>query len=388
MTRKVLLVIVALLLLVATTTVGYLVAWYRLSETGLQSAFITDESVSERLLAEYTFPALRERTYAAQNITIESELADSTEEVHSYLFSSQLLGRNMTGQLLLPAEITSETPVIVMLRGYVPLSIYETGVGTRNAARAFARAGFITIAPDFFGYGESDPEPEDSWQGRFEKPAAVAELLTTIEEVGIPTNPDNTSFAKHRTEKIGIWGHSNGGQIALSTKVITSSPAPTTLWAPVTAPFPYSVLYFSDETEDEGRGVRLWINQLDSEYDLREFSHTQYLDGLTGPLQIHHGTNDDAALKYWSDEFIDKIEAEDERRADARVAREAELATSSATMTTEPLPDPDVRYFIYPGADHNLQPPENWSLAVTRDITFFRETLDFPASSVLDAEEE
>lgn len=365
-----------LLLLTTATAVGYFLAWYRASGHDLRSAIITKSETTELPLLEYSFPALRQKTYPARSIQIQKELETKNQDVASYLFEAKLLDRNMSGQLLIPQTVTSETPVIVLLRGYVPPESYETGVGTRNAAFAFAQAGFITLSPDFFGYGTSDPEPTDSWQARFEKPAAVIELIESIRTTGVPTRPDATALDLHRTNKIGIWGHSNGGQIALSTKVIMREPLPTTLWAPVTAPFPYSVLYFSDETADEGRGVRLWINQLDQDYDVRQFSFTQYLDGLTGPLQIQHGTNDDAALKYWSDEFIVKVESENAHREEVLKTAISETATESGAASL-PLPPTTVEYFVYPGADHNLQPANNWSQAVSRDLAFFKKTLQF-----------
>lgn len=332
-------------------------------EIPLKSPFNpTDKKQNERPLEVYTFEALRKRTYATRTIKIEKEL-DRQLEFVSYLFSYDALGKKMSGQINFPTIATEDTPVIVMIRGYVPSQMYSTGVGTRNGAAAFAKAGFITVAPDFFGYGESDPEPENSWQARFEKPIAVIELIKTIRESGVPVNENGELY---KTNKIGLWGHSNGGQIALSTLVTLEEPIPTSLWAPVTVPFPYSVLFFSDEDDDEGKGMRLWVNQLEEKYELRDFSFTQYLDGLKGPLQLHHGTADEAALKTWSDEFIQKIKLENERRADEK---------KTAEDTSQVPPAVVYNYFEYPGADHNLQPAANWQKVVDRDIAFFTQHL-------------
>jgi hypothetical protein len=46
-------------------------------------------------------------------------------------------------------------PVIVMYRGYVDQTQYSIGEGTQPSAAVFANAGFITVAPDFLGYGDS-----------------------------------------------------------------------------------------------------------------------------------------------------------------------------------------------------------------------------------------
>ncbi len=319
------------------------------SVPSLISPFIKSDDKDSHYLKKYTISALRDTTLVPSHIKIEKELSHSLL-YYSFQFSYTPLQRRMTGQINLPTVITDTTPVIIMVRGYVPKTDYTTGVGTKNAAAAFAEKGYITISPDFFGYGESDPEPEDVWQARFEKPLVLLELLASIKENGIPLAADGDI---HKPAQIGMWAHSNGGQIVLSALTISKLPIPTTLWAPVTAPFPYSILFFSDEDADEGRGARIWVNQLEKKYDLREFSFTNYLDGIQGPLQIHHGTADEAALKTWSDEFVQKVTQESKKRE-------------------QPIL---VTYFQYPGADHNLAPKDNWNKAVQRDIVFFEKYL-------------
>lgn len=314
-------------------------------------------------LLAYTIDALSQREYSVRPLTIEKILAEE-DSYTSFLFSFKPLDRKMTGVINVPTTVGVRNPVraIVLLRGYVPPEIYAPGVGTKNAAAYFAERGFITVAPDFFGYGESDPEPSDSWQARFEKPAVVIELLKTLETepLAIPNVEDGeltASSTEQSINSIGIWAHSNGGQIALTTLEILNKPIPTTLWAPVTAPFPYSILFFSDEYEDEGKTTRLWLSQFEEDYNVFDFSLTKHLNHLQGPLQLHHGTADEAALKVWSDEFVAKVDAENESRA--------EQATPSAAI--------DLTYFTYPGADHNLQPA--WATVIARDLEFFNRTM-------------
>lgn len=333
--------------------------WTEWDQVGFGGLGESERPPTELPLVQYSFERLRETTFSPADISITRELATNPE------FSTQLvtittLDKTMTGQLNLPAEITPNTPVIVMLRGYVAPNIYTTGLGTRNAAAAYARAGFITLAPDFFGYAGSDPEPEDSWQARFEKPVIVAEILEGVRSGGVPTLAE-----RHTTSQIGLWGHSNGGQIGLSVLEILQEPIPATFWAPVTAPFPYSILFFSIDHEDEGRGMRLWVHQLESLYNLQEFSITRYVDGLRGPLMIHHGSGDEAALNAWSSSFAQLVRTENAQR-------ETWNSTASAALARpEPIP---FTYHVYPGADHNLQP--GWNIVVERDIAFFRTYLD------------
>ncbi|HYD35389.1 MAG TPA: hypothetical protein VD999_04945 [Vitreimonas sp.] len=382
-----------------------LATWWYFSRTTsaipLTTPFSNPPAVKELPLLKYTLSNLRTRTYHPSTLTIEKVLSTNPDST-ALLFSYTTLAKKMSGQVTVPtAVLLSEESdhtlkTIVMLRGYVPLEIYETGVGTRNAAAAFAKAGYLTVAPDFFGYGESDPEPSDSWQARFEKPIIVVELLKTLQTqtLTIPepiitelkTNhqttdlsaatPDTGTKAKVlEVDSLGLWGHSNGGQIALTTLEVLNERLPTTLWAPVTAPFPYSILFFSDESDDEGKATRKWLAQFEADYDVFDFTLTQHLQWLQGPLQIHHGTADEAALQVWSTEFIDKIELENKRRSQAKKAQatlsaEVSPSPSPTTSSLEPI---EIEYHVYPGADHNLQP--GWATVVERDITFFAKHL-------------
>ena len=328
-------------------------------DTPLLSPFVDRGLIKKDLpLLQYTIPNLKTRRYAPSTITLEKTINETTDYI-SFLFSYISNQQKITGQLNLPKKASlnpdKPNPVIVMIRGYVPLENYTTGIGTKNAAALFAENGYITIAPDFLGYGSSDPEPKDTWEARFIKPIQIVELLTTIRAQSTVEfkSLEKNYKATLDSEQIGIWAHSNGGQIALTTLEILEQPIPTTLWAPVTVPFPYSVLFYTDEMVDEGRSTRLWLAESEKNYDSREFSLTQYLSSLTGPIQLHHGITDEAALKTWSDEFVAKINKINESRKN----------TDKEEI--------EINYFTYPNTDHNMVP--NWNVVIKKDLQFFND---------------
>lgn len=309
-------------------------------------------------LQKYAISKLSELPRSPSALRIVKEL-NSTSTYTAHLFTWTTQEKVMTGQILLPRPFTEKnTKAIVLLRGYVPEATFETGVGTKNVAAVFAQNGYITIAPDFFGYGGSDPEPLDTWQARFEKPLIVMELIESLTKVGI----QDTDTPPIRPTHIGMWAHSNGGQIALALLEAFQLEIPTTLWAPVSAPFPYAIQFFSDELEDEGKAQRKWISLFEADYDVFDFSITQHLARLKAPLQLHHGELDDAAPIAWSDEFVEKLTA-------------AHTATDSAVSIPYPI-----TYFRYAGTDHNLQPKTSWNTAIQRDLTFFAKTLSATAA--------
>ena len=237
----------------------------------------------------------------------------------------------VTGQVNLPAGDEKEYPLILMIRGYIDQELYETGIGTKPAAAYFSENGFITIAPDFLGYGGSSHESDNIYETRFQTYTTVLSILNSLE------------FIKEWNKKdLFIWAHSNGGQIALTTLAITGDEIPTTLWAPVTATFPYSILFYTNESPDEGKYIRSELSKFEDLYDASLFSFTNFPERINAPLQIHQGTADDAIPVEWTESFVAKMRAIEK----------------------------EVEYFEYPGADHNLRP--DWDRVVIRDIDFFK----------------
>ena len=316
-------------------------------------------------LLVYSLPALKATPTTADTITLEKIITTGQTSL-SVLFSYQVMGKKISGLANFPTTAPAWGGIL-MLRGWAPVQNYQSGTGTKNAGLFLAQNGLLTFAPDFLGYGQSDPPPADVLQARFEKPLQVKQLLTNLQQGKIVCHSEVAGSELPLLEQIcnqnklptlpwGMWAHSNGGQIALSTLEITQDAYPTTLWAPVSVGFPYSVLFFTDEEADEGKNSRAFIAQFESKYNSDDFSHSRHLDWLPPglKLQLHHGSGDEAALISWSDEFQQKITQENAHRAKA-----AQI---------------ELTYYRYPGANHNLQP--HWQQVVERDVDFFRQHLE------------
>lgn len=284
-------------------------------------------------LLKYTFNNLQQYIPQPSLIQLENTLEENPQFT-SYLFSYTSQQKLITGQLNIPTGATPSAgfPAILMIRGFIEPEVYETGMGTKKAAAYFANNGFITIAPDFLGYGSSDMPANDVIEARIEKPLHVIDLLASLK-----TQPHINS------DKIGLWGHSNGGQITLSVLEITGISIPTTLWAPVSKPFPYSILYYTDQFDDQGKALRQVIADFEDNYNVFDYSIDKYWHQITAPLQIHQGTSDPDVSLDWTNQLVEVLEEE----------------------------DIDVSYFVYRGADHNLRP--SWSAVVNRDLVFFQE---------------
>lgn len=285
-------------------------------------------------LTPYSFDNLKKRQYFPSEIKME-EILREEESYTSHLFSYSAEGKRITGMANIPKE-EGQLPVAILLRGWVDEKEYYTGKGSDRMANFLAENGFITLAPDFLGYGDSAPAFPDMLQTRFFRPITVISLLESL-----------NSLEKADQEKVVMWGHSNGGQIALSVLEITGRNIPTSLWAPVSAPFPESILHYVGELEDKGEMVKKIIAEFKEEYDPLQYSMTTYLEEIKAPLIIHQGTADEAIPLEWTEDLVKQLR----------------------NLNTE------VTYYQYPGENHNFH-YGGAPIARNRDLNFFKKSLE------------
>lgn len=287
-------------------------------------------------LAKYSINNLSETNINPVKINIGQKIkSDPAYNVHEFHinFDPAVNSGNLkkvTGLINIP-EGTGPFPIVVMYRGYVDKSIYYPGISTSRVSAELAKNGFITVAPDFLGYAGSDLEADNIFETRFQSYTTALTLLKSLNSV--------SSWDK---KNIFIWGYSNGGQIALTMLEITKENYPTVLWAPVSKPFPYSILYFTDEASDSGKFLRHETSIFESDYNSDDFSLTNYFDWINAPIQLNQGTNDEAVPLAWS-----------------------ELLNKSLTSIGK-----DVEYITYPGTNHNMTP--GWNEATLNMLKFYK----------------
>ncbi len=294
-------------------------------------------------LIKYTIENLTSAKFEPSQIEIGDVLKDDSGFVSRY-FYFDVSGRRVSGQINYP-KVPGTYPVIVMNRGYIDRETYKTGDGTRRSGEVFAKNGFITVAPDFLGYGQSDMPSGSPLEERFQTYITSATLLESVGNLNSALLEADTNV-KVDPEKIGIWGHSNGGQISLTVLEATGATYPTVLWAPVSKPFPYSILYYTDDIDDHGKMLRKVVSDFEKDYDSEKYSLTNYLDRINAPIQIHQGGADEAVPVKWSDDLVKILKEKDK----------------------------DITYFTYPGDDHNFA-RGSWQTVVERNIEFFKEEL-------------
>jgi uncharacterized protein len=273
------------------------------TETGIPSPIPvltkapTSTPTVDELIFPYTIEGLRQHQYEGGKIHIRSRL-DENESFTTYLIDYPSDGLTITGIMQIPSG-EGPFPVIVLNHGFFTRSQFNSGDGTDRAAAFLAKHGYITLAPDYRSWGESDVGASFFYSGLA---IDVINLLNAI-----------PSIPQADPERIGMWGHSMGGGVTMKVLVVDPRVKAAVLYSPVSAD-QVDVIYrwgmgcFGDIARGEqviGCNSSDVIPEtlpldLQSAYrfaagdieTLKKISPINYLGSIEAPIQIHYGTED------------------------------------------------------------------------------------------------
>jgi len=288
---------------------------------------------------------MRMQNYPGSDIVVQSELERGANYRRYYAWYESE-GLKIYGLLTIPDGEMPEGgwPAIVFNHGYIPPDVYRTTERYIAYVDRLARSGYVVYRIDYRGHDRSEGEAS----GAYGSPAYTIDVLNAV-----------ASLKKHpqvNPEKIGMWGHSMGGYLTLRSMVITDDVKVGVIWAGVVASYP-DLIYnwrrtgsFTPSPSSRGRGWRTrWIEQYGTPEDNPEFwaavSANTYVADLSGPLQLHHGTNDEDVPLAFS----------------IRLAEEVRTVGGIADLYT------------YEGDNHNIS--KYFTTAMDRTIVFFDQYL-------------
>ena len=269
----------------------------------------------EELIFPYTIDGLRQHEYQSGKIHIRSTLLE-TDKFTSYLIDYPSDGLTITGVMQIPNG-DGPFPVIIMNHGFFSRSVYSSGDGTDRSSAFLAEHGYITLAPDYRSWGDSDIGNSFFYSG------LVIDVINLLNAV--------PSIPQADPARIGMWGHSMGGGVTLKVlTVIGGRAAQSGSEGRVENSIRAAVLYstvsadmldvinrwgpgcFGDIAEGEQIigcnssdviSLDLPLNAQDaylfavSDGDtLKKISPIHHLDSVTMPVQIHFGTEDGKTL--------------------------------------------------------------------------------------------
>lgn len=288
---------------------------------------------------------MRQQGYPGSEIVIEETLEPGAN-FNRYIASYQSEGLKIYALLTVPfgERPHGGWPVIVFNHGYIPPEQYRTTERYVAYVNGFARNGYIVFRPDYRGHGNS----EGTARGSYGTPDYTIDVLNAIAAIKNLSDADR--------ERIGMWGHSMGGHITLRSMVTSGEIKAGVIWAGVVASYPDLIERWhhpSDgtptRTPDPNRRRGRWRQELLNTYgspeDNAEFwasiSANSYLEDLSGPVQLHHGT------------------------ADTSVPIEFSTALYKQIQDVGGI----VEFYVYEGDNHNLA--NSFSAAMQRSIVFF-----------------
>ena len=170
---------------------------------------------------------MRQQTYAGSALTIEATLTwgpGFQRFIVSYLSEGNKIYAYMT--VPLGERPPTGWPVIIFNHGYINPEIYRSTERYEYYVEGFAQNGYIVFRSDYRGHGNSEGEAV----GSYSSPAYTVDVLNGM--AAVKTYPDADP------NRIGMWGHSMGGQITLRAMVVSQEIKAGVIWAGVVGSYP------------------------------------------------------------------------------------------------------------------------------------------------------
>jgi uncharacterized protein len=218
--------------------------------------------------------ALRQREYPGGDFTIEKTLPNGTN-YRQFIASYRSEGLKIYGLLTVPLSQRPANgfPAIIFVHGYIPPKEYSTTGNYPSYQATLAKAGYVTFKPDLRGHGTSEGEPVNA---HFSEKYVV----DTMHAIAYLKNYQDVD-----QDRIGYWGHSNGGEIGLRTVLISPDIKAAAFWAGVVGSYEDMFETYVDKIP--------FLKDIDKNPLVRDgIEPYNYLDEITIPIALYHGTAD------------------------------------------------------------------------------------------------
>lgn len=289
----------------------------------------------------------RKKAYPGSEITtIESNGIYNSHEQFIVTYMSE--GLKIRGLLAIPSgqKPPQGWPAIIFNHGYIPPEEYRTNERYVAYFNSFADNGYVVFKPDYRGHGQSEGQPT----GAYFSDGYITDVMNAFKS--IQKHPDVNA------KKVGMWGHSMGGFLTLRAMVLTPEIQAGVVWGGVVSSYQdMYTLWWSNPNRErwqpsgrERNTSRTSREEITKQYGLpaphssfwRAISANSFVENMSGPIQIHHGTAD-LTVPWQISESLKK----------------------DLDKAKKPY-----EYYLYEGADHNLSSPA-FELAIQRSIEFF-----------------
>jgi len=293
-------------------------------------------------------PVMRQQEYPGSELVIEQTL-ETGDNYDRFVVSYLSEGHKIYALLTIPQGDPPETgwPIIMFNHGYIPPAQYRTTERYVDYVDGFARNGYVVFRSDYRGHGFS----EGKATGGYSSPAYTVDVLNGLTSVQQYPGVD--------PDRVGMWGHSMGGHITVRAMVVTDTIKVGVVWAGVVVSYPDLLTRWRRNpnqptpTPNPNSNRGRWRYEIMEIYGSPEenptfwnsISANSYLEDLSGPIQIHHGTADSSVPVEFATILHDELQT---------IGHPNEL-------------------YIYEGDNHNLS--LSFNLAMERSIAYFDQVL-------------
>jgi uncharacterized protein len=282
--------------------------------------------------------ALKAKSYPGSAIVVDTTLSPGPG-YNRYIVSYQSDGLTLNGLLTVPtgAKPAGGWPVILLNHGYIPPTEYSTEQSYAGIVAPLAEAGYIVFKPDYRGHANSPGTPHQPYVA----PDYVIDSLNAL--ASIKQYPDANP------DKVGVWGHSMGGNITLHELVLNHGFKAAVLMAGVVGSYRDILDWFAHRV---ATGVLTTQNDQETDQLLQQMvaAHgtpqanpgywnaidpTYFVSDITTPVLIQVGSADPVVPPTFSKELT------------------AQLRGAGKSVS----------FHLYPGADHNMSPDTGAAMA-------------------------
>ncbi|AHB40281.1 MAG: hypothetical protein UV83_C0001G0311 [candidate division WWE3 bacterium GW2011_GWE2_43_18] len=287
---------------------------------------------------------------------IEEELTDGSN-YKRYIASYASEGNKVYGLLTVPKETPPDKgfPAIVFNHGYIPPTQYVTTQNYASYVDYLAKNGFVVFKIDFRGNGRSEGDPS----GSYFSSAYTIDAVSAVKSL--------QKYDVINAEKIGMWGHSMGGNVVLRSMLVSEGIKAGVIWAGAVYSYADFAKYgISDNSyvhkpyetregrQEQNREISAEVQKIKTEPDKIDFSNdfwsaislTKNIKYLSGALQIHHAIDDNVV--------------------NIGYTRDLEEVLKNAGK--------DYSVYEYEGGGHNIVFPY-YDIAMQRTVEFYKEKL-------------
>ncbi|NGO13279.1 S9 family peptidase [Streptomyces sp. HC44] len=284
-----------------------------------------------------SIPGLIARKHQGSDLRLGAVRA-RTGSYTSYTVTYEANGLTISGLMNIPRG-KGPFPALVLAHGYIDPAVYTTGRGLAREQDLLARNGYVVLHTDYRNHAGSGKDPDNDVDLRLGYTEDVIGAVMALRSSGRPEIDG---------DRIGLLGRSMGGGVVYNTLVVAPGLVDAAVvFAPVSSRPAENLDHFQRR---EGDPVVAEIEaKHGSPKENPEFweqaSPLTYVDRVTEPLLLHHGTADDTCPIAWSERTVAEFEAAGK----------------------------DVEFVKHPGEGHTFAP--RWPASMDRTMAFFERHL-------------